>query len=156
MTTQLKFLTLMHCRVPDNPQPKIKYRICLDTIAIICRLRRSRRRWKERSTLQAYFETDWDTKSSHNLIFLSISYNLYSPAIDTQKKSTITLGIVWLFVPILFEGSCVNITTGHIWRIMSVFYCVPSNEMTKIQGSDNEINLNSIPKDIHLIYRLGL
>ncbi|KAK7347417.1 hypothetical protein VNO80_21947 [Phaseolus coccineus] len=31
-------------QVPDTPQPKVKYRICPDPTAIICRLRRSRRR----------------------------------------------------------------------------------------------------------------
>ena len=142
----------MHCKVSDNPQPKVKYRICLDTNAIICRLRRSRRRWKERSILQAYLETDWDTKWSHDLIFLSISYNLYSPAIDTQKKkTTISLGIVWLFVPIFFyclKDLVVTLPHGIFEECCHFFACVPSNKMTKIQDNGNEINLNCIPNKL--------
>lgn len=35
-------------QVPEPPPPKVKYRICPDPTAIICRLRRSRRRrWKK-------------------------------------------------------------------------------------------------------------
>ncbi|ESW27153.1 hypothetical protein PHAVU_003G178300 [Phaseolus vulgaris] len=35
---------ISNLQVPDTPKPKEKYRICLDPTAIICRLRRSRRR----------------------------------------------------------------------------------------------------------------
>ncbi|XP_020225054.1 uncharacterized protein LOC109806936 [Cajanus cajan] len=37
-------IDISRLQVPDTPPPKIKYRICPDPTAIICRLRRSRRR----------------------------------------------------------------------------------------------------------------